>query len=111
MMRGRTVIASDIAGWEKSSATPVSNSPRGDAKRLAEQMKGVIQADAHSFSTLGATASARANSCFHVNRNGRRTRLPISKAQADTLFFLYFNECTDGKLAFHFTLLSALSMS
>jgi glycosyltransferase involved in cell wall biosynthesis len=68
MMRGRTVIASDIGGLGEVVGNAGLKFPAGDANRLAEQMRGVIQADAQQLSTLGAAASARANSLFHVNR-------------------------------------------
>lgn len=67
MMRGRLVIASDIGGLGEIVGDAGLKFPAGDAARLADQMKKVIQHTA-DVSRLGKAAQARAHSLFLADR-------------------------------------------
>jgi glycosyltransferase involved in cell wall biosynthesis len=67
MMRGRLVIASDIGGLGEVVGDAGLKFPAGDAQRLADQMKKVIE---HSgeVAALGKLAQDRAQSLFRADR-------------------------------------------
>jgi glycosyltransferase involved in cell wall biosynthesis len=65
MMRGRIVIGSDIGGLGEIVDGAGLKSPAGDAQRLADQMKTVIQGGPQE---LGKTAQHRARSMFSADR-------------------------------------------
>lgn len=67
MLRGRLVIASDIGGLGEMVGDAGLKFPVGDAQRLADQMKRVL--DDHSIvSALGQAAQNRAQSLFLADR-------------------------------------------
>jgi glycosyltransferase involved in cell wall biosynthesis len=67
MMRGRLVIASDIGGLGEIVGDAGLKFPAGDAARLADQMKKVLQHSAE-VSTLSKAAENRAHSLFLAGR-------------------------------------------
>jgi glycosyltransferase involved in cell wall biosynthesis len=67
MMRGRLVIASDIGGLGEVVGDAGLKFPAGDAQRLADQMKKVIQ-NTEEVAALGKLAQGRAQSLFRADR-------------------------------------------
>jgi glycogen(starch) synthase len=67
MMRGRLVIASDIGGLGEVVGNAGLKFPAGDAQRLADQMKKVIQ-NTEEVAALSKLAQDRAQSLFRADR-------------------------------------------
>ena len=67
MMRGRLVIVSDIGGLGEVVADAGLKFPAGDAARLANQMKKVIEGSG-GVAALGKLAQDRAQSLFRADR-------------------------------------------